>query len=442
MQSESISVNDKRILAMQENHDLFIASLMLLLDILNNTNYQNATKLLQEFNDTKINIERKGSIIKKVFMLVNIYFDLLKSEDTKIFNLYTKYNAKVVKVTVIPGIDIGTVWDKLETTDQNKVWKYLKYMYISSSQMVNESGNENDVVNLDKVNDLRSTLTSKDNQKDIYNEFWLKFPNNTLVTKVAEFNPFVGVGENIAEYGVDDLLSGPKLLPDQSSPGVDGITKLLGIDKILNLEDLSKQLKNITKDQIEQATVSIKSLLGDVDENTSEMIDLMLNDISDELNKEDISGGNPISNLVKIAECVAQKMMPKIDPKKVDMNKVWNSTRNIATKCHDKDGKPIFDGPNNPLSIVTNLMEKQMQWGSKPRQGSNTQKQMTEEEYAKECQNMLQQLGLPNVSVDQLKNIQLDKLVNDLNQPINDTQSIQIDVKSKTTISKSRNQRK
>lgn len=454
MQSlESISANDRKIITMQENHDLFIETLMLLLDILENkTNYANATKLLQELNETKIDIDRKGSIIKKVFMLVDIYFDLLKSQDKKLFNLYTKQNKKVVKVTVIPGVDIGAMWDKLEVDDQNRIWEYLKYMYISSSHMVNVSGNENDVVNIDKVNELRLTLTG--NEKEIYNEFWQKFPKNTLVTKVAEFNPFIGVGENKAEYGVNDLLSGPTLLPDQSAPGIDGITKLLGIDKILNLEDLSKQLKNITKEQIDQATKSIKSLLGDVDENTSEMIDLMLNDITDELKKEDISNGHPIDNLVKIAECVAHKMMPKIDPKKVDMNKVWNSTRNIASKCHDKDGKPIFDGPNNPLSIVTNLMERQMnqmqQKSMNPRvnlgESSEPQKPMTEDDYAKECQNILKQLGLPNMSVNQLKNLKLDKLIDDLNTSdlINksigsndDTDSIQIEVKSKSKLSQS-----
>lgn len=185
------------------------------------------------------------------------------------------------------------------------------------------------------------------------------------------------------------------------------------------MEDLAKQLKNITKEQIDQATKSIKSLLGDVDEGTSEMIDMMLNDITDELKKDDLSNGNPINNLTKIAECVAHKMMPKIDPNKVDMKKVWNSTRNIANKCHDKDGKPIFDGPNNPLSMATNFLEKQMaytQYNNNQSQQSNSNiKPMTEEDYAKECQNLLKQLGLPNISADQLKNLQLDKILQDMN---------------------------
>lgn len=446
MQSQNnMSADDKKIITMQENHDLFIASLMLLLDILESkTNYANASKLLKELNESKIDIDRKSSIIKKVFMLVDIYYDLLKSQDKKLFNLYTKQNNKIVKVTVIPSIDVGAVWDKLEDDDQNKIWEYLKYMYISSSYMVNASGNDNDVVNINKANELNLTLIG--NEKEIYDQFWKKFPNNTLVTKMIGFNPFIGVGENKENYGVNDLLSGPKLLPDQTSPGIDGVTKLLGIDKILNLEDLSKQLKNITKEQIDQAKNSIRSLLGDVDENTSEMIDLMLNDITDELKKEDISKGHPINNLVKIAECVAHRMMPKIDPKKVDMNKVWNSTKNIASKCYDKDGKPIFDGPNNPLSIVTTLMEKQMnQMQQKTMQTKQSGNVMTEEEYTKECQNILQQIGLPNISAEQIKNLNFNNLINELNvnnstSPTNDANSVQIEVKS-AKISKNQKKR-
>ena len=108
------------------------------------------------------------------------------------------------------------------------------------------------------------------------------------------------------------------------------------IDNKLNMEYLSKQLKNITKEQIEDSTKNIKSLLGDVDENTSEMISLMLTDIKDELCKDNATsndGSNPINNflkMAKIAESVAHKMIPKIDPKKVDMEKLLNSTKNIA----------------------------------------------------------------------------------------------------------------
>lgn len=398
---------DNNIVAIHENHDLFIVSLILLLDIIKRkTDLTNANKLIEDLIEERIDVDRKSSIIKKVFMLIDIYFDLLKTNDNKLFSLYSKQNNKVIKITIIPNIDIDSIWNKLDTESQSKIWSYLKYMYIFSSHMVINSGNN--IANLEKINELHHTLSK--NYNELYTEFWEKFPDNKIIPKPS-FNPFVGVGKTNPDYGINDLLSGPKLLPNQVSPGIEGLTQMLGIDKMINLQDLSKQLKNITKEQIDEATKSIKSLLGsDVDENTSDMISMMLSDIKEELSKDNpVADSNPIQNFIKIAETVAHRVMPKIDPKKVDMKKVLNSTKNIATKCQDKNGKPIFNGPNNPLSLLTNLMERELDKSNK--NNTNTDKnKMTDADYAKECQNMLKQFGLPNISAEQLQNLPMDKL--------------------------------
>ena len=424
------SSDQKRNIEMQEYHDIFIASIMLFLDIAKNSQKESislkATSMINSFNNNTIDIEKKGSLIRKVFTILDIYYDLLKEEENKLFSLYTNHKGKILKVTIIPGIDISGIWDTLDGTNQKNVWNYIKMMYISTSNMIDSAGNTNNVVNLNRIEDLKKTMTIT--TKQLYENFWKLYPESKLIVNNT-FNPFIGVGSNNTEYGLSDLLSGPKLLPDQSSPGINGITKMLGIDKMLNMDDLAKQLKNITKEQIDEATASIKSMLGDVDENTSELIDIMLTDITDEFKKGDISSGHPVDNFVKIAESVAHKMMPKIDKNKIDINKVWNSTRNMASKCQDKDGKPLFDGPNNPLSLVTGLMEKQMKMYSnnnnnnkqKTKKNETTEKtqpdvpDMTEDEYVNECQNILKQLGLPNISEDKVKNIQIDKLISDLN---------------------------
>ena len=411
-----------RIMVMQEYHDLFIASLMLLLNILNG-HLENANKLQNALEAGKIDTDKKGLIIRKVYSVLDANFDLLENSDLQLFNLYGKQSSKDVKVTIIPAIDIGSIWQKLSLDDQKKIWKYLKCMYISTVHMMNTVGDDDNNNNNNnsnaRIDKLRNTLSGENN---VSIEFWEQFPQSNLVTKES-FNPYIGVGENKREYGLNELLSGPKLLPDQTAPGVEGMAGLLGLDKMVNMEDLSNQLKNISKEQIDQAAQSIKSMLGDVDEGTSGMIDSMLNDITDELANENMSDGNPINNLVKIAESVAQKMMPKIDSKKVDMRKVWSSTRDIASKCQDKNGNSLFDGPNNPLSIVTSLMEKKM-GGSFPKKqdkqdpqdkDDKEHKQKKEEECAKECQQILKQMGLPDLSTDQLKNLQIDKLMEQIN---------------------------
>ena len=136
---------------------------------------------------------------------------------------------------------------------------------------------------------------------------------------------------------------------------------MLGVDKMLNMEELSKQLKNINKSEIDEATANIKNLLGsNVDENTSDMIGNILNDITDQLKASDLSNGDPIQNIISIAERVAQNTLPKIDKNKVDIKKVFESTQNLANNYKDKDGKPLmanFGNGVNPLDILSSLMQ-------------------------------------------------------------------------------------
>ena len=126
-----------QVLNVHQNYDLFMASLLVILDLLRSKNYKNAETLItQLLNDE---MDRKTSIIKKVYMFLDVYYDLLKSNNVKLFDLYTKKIEKVVKVTIIPGVDIGSVWKKLDETEQATLWSALKQMYVASSLMISGS---------------------------------------------------------------------------------------------------------------------------------------------------------------------------------------------------------------------------------------------------------------------------------------------------------------
>lgn len=414
MDSQTNIIEDRNIIIMQESHDLFIASLVLLLDIIKKD--PSSQQLQTEILDKTIDSEKKGNIIKKVFMLLDKYYDFLNSNDVKLFNLIINRDKGIAKVAVIPGINLGSLWKKIDENGKSKIWVYLKYMYIASSDMIGASNDNNDVTSENKIKTIRDSL--KISTKTIFDDFLSKFPNSTAIDK-KEFNAFIGVGSNISNYGVEDLLKSAKVETEQSNNtasgiGMGNIANMIGLDKMVNLEEISKQLKNITKEQIDEATKNIKSLLGDIDGQTSEMIDLMLTEMTNELKKDDVGEGNPVSNLMKIAENVAQKMVPKMGEKKIDMNKLWDTTKNIAAKCNDKNGKPLFDGPNNPLSLVTGLMEKQMQSMKDP-----SKKKMSQDEYLKECQGIMKDLGMPNISKDQLKNLNMNDLFNTMSSASN-----------------------
>ena len=124
-----------------------------------------------------------------------------------------------------------------------------------------------------------------------------------------------------------------------------------------------------------------------------------------------------MDNIVKIAENVAKGLVPKIDHTKIDMRNVWNQTKDIATKCQDKDGNPLFQGGSNPLSLLTGFMEKQMnlhQTKNTKSSPTNETPNISEADYEKECHQMLEDMGLPNLPLDMLKQMPIDQLLGDL----------------------------
>ena len=464
---DSNMLSDAKLVLMQESHDLFMGSLLLVLDILSKAQYANATKLAGALGENQLDINKKTAIISKTFSILTSKFSLLKDSSSELFNLFGKSSEnKTVKITVIPAIDIGSVWAKLDKTECDNIWAYLKCIFVGGMGLLaaSDSGSVGSVKLEDLVQIARSykpeyslefdegnarsvigsleKVLSYNNKmsNQVYDEFFKSHPDSQLISK-REFNPFVGVGSNTDSYGLDDLLKNVDLPSEpaaRSSIGVSQVIKLIGVDKMIDMNELSNQLKNMPKEKIDQAIGGIKELLGDADPETSNMIDMMLQDITKELDK-DTGDVDPITKLTSIAENVAQNLLPKIDPKKLDMKKVWDTTKKMASGCKDANGKSMFGGPNNPLDMLTGFMERQMGLGGQKSQGapeqsnsgstqsnsgstqsnsgstqSNSGSAQSKEQIMKECQDMLKSMGMGNVSPDQLKNLpmgDLDKLL-------------------------------
>lgn len=390
---------------MEKCHDMFIANLMLILGTLQETN-KNASKLIDAFNNDQIDVQKEGTIIKKIHTVLDNHSTLLENKDPQLFNLVETTDKKVIKLTIIPAIDIALSWEKINEVQKENIWKYLTNIKELTHNMIYEEFDKNS-----------NQLVKVDTPQTIFTEFKFMFPDSKLLLP-DDFNPYIGVGSNDLSFGVTELLSGPEHLPENAQ-SASGFGKLFGIDKLLNTEELMKQLKNLTKEDIDAATQNIKKLLEGTDENTSDVLGLVLNGISEELKKDDITAGNPTNNILKIAEGVATKVMPKINKKKIDVDKMLNSAKNLATKYKDKDGKPLFDEKNNPLNIVTQLMEGQLknsrQAGNKKNK-NNTTESNSEEECIKQCQNIIRQMGLPNMDGQQIKDLNLDELDNMINK--------------------------
>ena len=307
-----------------------------------------------------VTIDGVSGMIKKIFTAVSSNYDLLRDKSPKLFQLkIKKEDNKEVTQTIIPGLDIIYSWYCLTDNDRNDLWFYIENMFISGTKMIH-------LVNEIHKDNFNISLLKEINYARIKKDFMLAFPDQEIeVVNVMnlDVDPFLlGVGSNNNEgFGVENLLASSQDIKNEiSTPGIGSMAKMLGVDKMLNMEELSNQLKNINKAEIDEATINIKKLLGsNVDENTSDMIGNILNDITDQLKSSDLSSGDPIQNIINIAEKVAQNTLPKIDKNKVDIKKVLESTQNLASNYKDKDGNPFMANGVNPLDILSSLMQNQ-----------------------------------------------------------------------------------
>jgi hypothetical protein len=376
---------------LQKYHDLFNLSVGLLLDLgIKNTDVKSnvnkkCLRFMEVLEKKELDMDKTVNIIKKVFTIISNNLELLKNNNQELFSLNEVRDSTTVKITIIPGIDLEEVYNSI-TEEKNKknMWLYLKSLYYASCKMI---GISNDKNISDSISEYLTHLNNSNEIKinELQNLFLELYPNTTIVKKM-EFNPFVGVGGfggNNAEFNINDLLKNNPM-PSGQTPSITDMTSMFGIDKMLNMDELSKHLKNINPDDIEMATEGITKLLGgNLDSGTSEMINSMLLGIKDELKKEDLAQGNPFNNIVKIAETVASQMIPKIEKSSVDMTKIWNSTKNLASNCVNENENPLFAGKGNPLSLLTGLMEKQMNIVNNP----NNKKM--QKEYLKEYNNLI-----------------------------------------------------
>jgi hypothetical protein len=295
----------------------------------------------------------------------------LKNCDESIFNN---------KLIVFPGIDLAEIWPNVANEKKKKLFIYLHTLLVISDMMIQLSNSETPTP-------TSSTLPV----------------SNVAVSKdgVDTFDPFVGVGRNDDVLDVNNMFDG-ELPPEEQTAGTSmmpGLNSLMGMSGF-NMNELTDQLKNMNKDDIDDATNSIQSLLGSgTDDQTSGLISDMLTNIRDELKNDDISSGNPVDNILKIAESVANKMKPQMENSQVDMSQLFNSTKNLADNCKDKNGNSLFAGGANPFELMTKMMGSMspgmmppgmMPPGMMPTTNTDKNKPpISQDEYLKYCQDNL-----------------------------------------------------
>jgi len=200
-----------------------------------------------------------------------------------------------------PGIDFSEIWPKLTDGQKKKSWIYINILYHLAETIIENKEREPQI------------------QQD------------QAIT--SSFNPYIGIGEDNPNYGIDELFSGPKDLPiseEDKNKSQLGIGSLLGMDKMLDINGIKQQLGNMTQDDINTATDNIQNIIGtDNDPNTKNLITNILTNLKDEI-KNSESTGKPMEDMMKIVNSIGSKMQPEIQNSNVDMDKLFKGASKMT----------------------------------------------------------------------------------------------------------------
>jgi len=303
--------------------------------------------------------------MKKVIVLVH---KLLKCNEeyinTNNSNLFSN------DFFILPSLNLSLLWFKMNPNQQKKVWTYMSMLLLQTEIFFTEnvSGTNSEIVPEKKV--------------------------------VPEFNPYIGIGNSTQEYGVNEMLSSiPAIDEDQPSSGLglSTIIKMTGLNKIIDIDKFTNELKNMTPEDIDNSVAQMRLVLGPENNATGDLISTMLVTISDELKKDEGSE----KNLEKILSAVTSNISSSVAENNITVPQLLNSAKAFAGQCKTADGTPMFGGAN-PFAFLEKMM------------GANGE--VNEAECAAECNNMLQTMGMGNVDVTKMNPMNMMQMIGQMQQ--------------------------
>lgn len=298
------------------------------------------TKVLEVYKDidmTKM-IFRTHKLLKNIESQIN-------TNDATIFDN---------ELFILPSFDFSQCWLKLNTNQKKKMWMYLTMLLL---------------------------------QTDIFysNEVAEPTPNPTP----QEFNPYVGVGNSTNNYCVSDICASIPTIDEDEQSGsgglgsIESVMKLMGLDKMINMQEITNKLNNMTDDDLDEATMNVKKAFG-IEDNTPKaiFIENMVSDLTDEIKNND--GNMTLPNLIKTMGPIMQS---SIDESGVDLKDLTQTAHHFIKT---QGNNPQFNtGGINPMKMLEKL----------------TSGNLSKEECEKDCNDMLKDMGMGDVDVSKMQNI-------------------------------------
>lgn len=285
--------------------------------------------------------------------IMSIHNEILKSQN--------KVNEQVEAIFVspliiLPGINVSELWQQLTNPQKEKIWLSLRLVYMTGFQAIEMSHtarHKKDKQNGNIINVNNGSRKNEDEEEEEEKE-------KSKEKKEVIFDPFIGIGTNSDEYSVTDVYQGMESLEDikYRDPGVGSLVSIFKLDKLVNIDKLTEQLKTMTKEDIEKATNSIQSLLSTNDNATQKFLKELLDKIKNQLENIDLTTGTSsekIDKFASIIDVVASGMKPHVANGNVDVKGMFNNAHTLFKDIAANNDVPIEQ--QNQINEITNIFK-------------------------------------------------------------------------------------
>lgn len=261
----------------------------------------------------------------------------LREKDPEIFNVRDEDNRII---TILPGIDLKYAYKVLDDNEKILFWQY---MYLISNSVFN-------LVRLSNIQKFNKYAHIIDTIQYLEREMG----KTGIMFNDQIFNPFIGIGENQNEYGVDEMFTGGEL-PKQQSISIESVLNMLGINKMFDEKKLNEELKCIGDQQINEATDKITSLLGAANQpEVKEVCNILIQDIVANFRENGI--GNLNETLQKVAANAKKNIeLSKMKKTAESMKYFMANSQEKLKDLKDADGNPIGQQLFDKIAVPMNM---------------------------------------------------------------------------------------
>ena len=290
----------------------------------------------------------QAKIIKKIYKTITQHVDKIYPVPSK--ELFTLKNNEGATITIIPGLNMGLVTNIMTDEELENLWDYMYVMYVSSVSIIS------------LINEHKKSKVA-----DILQKMKERVIKSGVLNRGTCFaNPFLGVNSigdfdnSLEKYDIEAMFSNIDQL-EESGDIMENLIKVSGVDKMINMEQIHEQLKNIKEEDMQETKNIITKLLGaENDEDMNYVCSTLVEDIVEDLK---LNSNKGTQGLFETLGSLPQKIGKKIDGKKMGktMEKfsdlMANGQENLKN-LKDEKGNPIGEQLMNSLKGPLQMAQK------------------------------------------------------------------------------------